>query len=90
MGPVTRAAPFPLHSKDCPPHFWGIVNVDVLPRRPFRIAATVDNGRRMTVLSVGIGYVQEFAIVKLYNSQGNRHAKSGPYERNSAYRIPQG
>ena len=39
--------------------------MEVLPRGPFRIAAAVNNGRRVAIMSVGICYVQEFAIVKL-------------------------
>jgi hypothetical protein len=69
IGPVVYAAPFLLHSKDCPPHLWRLVNVDVIPRRPFRITAAVNNGRRVTIMSVGIGYVQEVAIVKLCTCQ---------------------
>lgn len=43
--------------------------MDVPPRGSFRVAATVDNGWRVTILSVGICYVQELAIVKLCSCQ---------------------
>ena len=89
MGPVPRAAPFFPHGTDCLPHLWRIIDMQVFPRRPFGIAAAVNNGRRLTISSVGIDYVQEFAIVKLCDCSVNRHSKSGMYERNNSYHIPQ-
>ena len=69
MGPVPRTAPFLLHGTDRLPHLWRIVYMEVLPRRPFRVAAAVNNGWRVTIMPVGVDYVQEFAIVKLCHCQ---------------------
>jgi len=66
---VPCSVSFFLHSKDRLPDLGRVIDMDVPPRRSFRIAATVDNRWGVTIMSVGIGYVQELAIVELCNYQ---------------------